>query len=118
MNVMIMAVYERIREIGTIAAIGTLPGKILSMFVIEGFCLGVLGAIIGDIVGSAIVLIINVTGIRFDFGQQKGLLLTATIAPSDLLVISAIVIIVAVLASLQPAFKASRMEPIAALRHV
>ena len=33
MNVMIMAVYERIREIGTIAAIGTLPGKILSMFV-------------------------------------------------------------------------------------
>ena len=118
MNVMIMAVYERIREIGTIAAIGTLPGKILSMFVIEGFCLGVLGAIIGDIIGSAIVLIINVIGIRFDFAQQKGLLLTTTLAPSDLLVISAIVILVAVLASLQPAFKASRMEPIAALRHV
>ncbi|MCX5828556.1 MAG: ABC transporter permease [Deltaproteobacteria bacterium] len=118
MNVMIMAVYERIREIGTIAAIGTLPGRILSMFVIEGFCLGVLGAIIGDIVGSAIVLIINVIGIRFDFAQQKGLLLTTTLAPSDLLVISAIVIVVAVLASLQPAFKASRMEPIAALRHV
>jgi len=118
MNVMIMAVYERIREIGTIAAIGTLPGKILSMFVIEGFCLGVLGAIIGDIIGSAIVLIINVIGIRFDFAQQKGLLLTATLDPMDLLVISTIVIIVAVLASLQPAFKASRMEPIAALRHV
>jgi len=118
MNVMIMAVYERIREIGTIAAIGTLPGKILSMFVIEGFCLGVLGAIIGDIIGSAIVLIINVIGIRFDFAQQKDLLLTTTLAPSDLLVISAIVIVVAVLASLQPAFKASRMEPIAALRHV
>ena len=118
MNVMIMAVYERIREIGTIAAIGTLPSKILSMFVIEGFCLGVLGAIIGDTIGSVIVLIINLIGIRFDFAQQKGFLLTTTIAPSDLLVISAIVIVVAVLASLQPAFKASRMEPIAALRHV
>ena len=47
MNVMIMAVYERIREIGTIAAIGTLPGKILSMFVMEGFCLGVIGAVAG-----------------------------------------------------------------------
>ena len=53
MNVMIMAVYERIREIGTIAAIGTLPGKILSMFVIEGFSLGILGAVVGQYRGIA-----------------------------------------------------------------
>jgi len=118
MNVMIMAVYERIREIGTIAAIGTLPSRILSMFVIEGFCLGVLGAIIGNLIGVSIVLVVNLMGIRFDFAQQKGILLSASIHPADLLVISAIVIVVAVLASLQPAFKASRMEPIAALRHV
>lgn len=118
MNVMVMAVYERIREIGTIAAIGTLPGKILSMFVVEGFCLGVLGALIGSLVGAAVVLIVNLIGIRFDFGQQKGLLLAATVDPIDLLIISAIVIVVSVLASLQPAFKASRMEPITALRHV
>jgi len=39
MNVMVMAVYERVREIGTIAAIGTLPGKIVAMFLIEGFSL-------------------------------------------------------------------------------
>jgi len=118
MNVMIMAVYERIREIGTIAAIGTLPGKILSLFVIEGFCLGIVGAIIGDIVGIAIVYILNLSNITFDFGQQKGLLLTATITPADLVTISVTVIIVSVIASLQPAFKASRMEPIKALRHV
>jgi len=118
MNVMIMAVYERIREIGTIAAIGTLPGRILFMFVIEGFCMGVLGAFIGNLIGVVIVLVVNLVGIRFDFAQQKGLLLSASVDPSDLLVVSAIVIVVAVLASLQPAFKASRMEPIAALRHV
>jgi putative ABC transport system permease protein len=118
MNVMIMAVYERIREIGTIAAIGTLPGKILSLFVIEGFCLGVAGAMLGDIAGIAIVYIINLSKITFNFGQQTGLLLTAAITPADLLAVSVTVIIVSVIASLQPAFKASRMEPIKALRHV
>ena len=119
MNVMIMAVYERIREIGTIAAIGTLPGKILSMFVIEGFCLGGMGVVLGDILGSIIIYILNFTGVvTFDFGQQKDLVLLPTIALMDVLIISAIVIFVSVLASLQPAFKASRMEPIKALRHV
>jgi putative ABC transport system permease protein len=118
MNVMIMAVYERIREIGTIAAIGTLPGKILSMFVIEGFCLGIVGAIIGTVVGIALVSIINMSRITFNFGMQQGLVLQANIKPSDLVVISLTVIIVSVIASLQPAFKASRMEPIEALRHV
>jgi len=118
MNVMIMAVYERIREIGTIAAIGTLPGKILSLFVIEGFLLGVTGAVIGDIAGMAIISVINLSKITFNFGQQTGLLLTATITPADLMTISVTVIVVSVIASLQPAFKASRMEPIKALRHV
>jgi putative ABC transport system permease protein len=118
MNVMIMAVYERIREIGTIAAIGTLPGKILSLFVLEGLCLGIAGAALGDIVGVGIVKILNLSKITFDFGQQKGLLLTAAITPADIVTISVTVIIVSVIASLQPAFKASRMEPIKALRHV
>jgi putative ABC transport system permease protein len=118
MNVMIMAVYERIREIGTIAAIGTLPGKILSMFVLEGFCLGAIGAVVGDIIGLIVILILNRFGITFDFGRQTGLVLHAAIAPSDVLMISVIVIFISVIASLQPAFKASRMEPIKALRHV
>ena len=119
MNVMIMAVYERIREIGTIAAIGTLPGKILSMFVMEGLCLGVIGVLIGNIIGSAIVFILNVSGwATIDFGRQKGMILSPTIDPVQMLIISGIVILVSVIASLQPAFKASRMEPIKALRHV
>ena len=117
-NVMIMAVYERIREIGTIAAIGTPPGRILNMFIIEGFCLGIIGAAIGAVVGTAVVSIITLSRISFDFGMQQGLVLQARVNPRDLVVISATVIVVAVIASLQPAFKASRMEPIEALRHV
>jgi putative ABC transport system permease protein len=119
MNVMIMAVYERIREIGTIAAIGTLPTKILSMFVMEGLCLGIIGAVIGNVIGTAIIFILNVSGwVTFDFGRQKDLVLSPTLDPMNMLLISAIVIFVSVVASLQPALKASRMEPIKALRHV
>jgi putative ABC transport system permease protein len=118
MNVMIMAVYERIREIGTIAAIGTLPGKILSMFLIEGLCLGIVGAIIGTVVGSLVVYMINISKITYNFAQHTGLILSAQIGLSDILIISAMVIIISVIASLQPAYKASKMEPIKALRHV
>ena len=93
-------------------------GEVTVMFVIEGFCLGILGAVIGNIVGIVLILILNVLKITFNFGQQQGLILQANVNPADIAAISITVIIVSVIASLQPAFKASRMEPIKALRHV
>ena len=118
MNVMVMAVYERIREIGTIAAIGTLPGKILSMFLIEGFSLGLFGVIMGSTLGVAIISLLDMAQLTFDFGRQKGLLLSLNIPSQDILVISIIVIMISVMASLNPAYKASKMNAIDALRHV
>jgi len=118
MNVMIMSVYERINEIGTIAAIGTRPSKIMALFVTEGFLLGVLGTLVGVILSLITIAAMNMSGIRFDFGRQEGLLLTPTIGSADVLMIVAIVIAIAVLGSLQPAWKAAKMDPITALRHV
>jgi putative ABC transport system permease protein len=118
MNVMIMAVYERTREIGTIAAIGTLPGRILSMFVFEGLGLGVLGAISGTVLGGLAVLVMNALKITFNFGRQEGLLLKPSLDPAEILIIALIVIAVAVLAGFRPAFRASRLDPIKALRHI
>ena len=118
MNVMIMAVYERTREIGTIAAIGTLPGRILSLFIIEGLGLGVMGAVSGTVLGGLAVLFLNALKIRFNFGRQQGLILATSLQLTDILVVCLIVIGVAVLAGLRPAFHASRLEPIDALRHV
>ena len=118
MNVMIMAVYERIREIGTIAAIGTLPRKIRLLYVIEGFLLGSLGALSGVVVGAAIVFTLNLWKIPFAFGRQEDLLLAPTLDLWNLVTVSLLVIGMAIVASLQPAAKAARMEPIDALRHV
>jgi putative ABC transport system permease protein len=118
MNVMIMAVYERINEIGTIAAIGTLPGKIMALFVTEGFLLGVFGTFVGTVISLISIAAINAAEITFNFGRQSNLVLAPTIRPGDVISIVLIVIGIAVAASLQPAFKAARMDPITALRHV
>lgn len=118
MNVMIMAVFERIREIGTIAAIGTPPSRILSLFLAEGLMLGIVGTLAGIALSLAGIFAINVWQPTFDFGMQKGLVMAPVIAAGDVLTIAALVLVVAVIASLQPAWKASRMDPIGALRHV
>jgi putative ABC transport system permease protein len=118
MNVMIMAVYERVREIGTIAAMGTPPRRILSLFLVEGFLLGAVGAVAGALLSAGIIFVLNLSKITFDFGQQTGLLLSVRLNPADLLAVVGIVIVVAVAGSLQPSFKAARMDPIQALGHV
>lgn len=118
MNVMIMAVFERIREIGTISAIGTPPSRILSLFLAEGLMLGIVGTVAGIAVSLAAIAGINVWKPTFNFGQQQGLVMAPSITAGDVLTIAGLVILVAVIASLQPAWKASRMDPITALRHV
>ncbi|MDT8385794.1 MAG: FtsX-like permease family protein [Gammaproteobacteria bacterium] len=117
MNVMIMAVYERIREIGTIAAIGTPPRRIMGLFLSEGLLLGLVGTAIGTAISLLLVYALNLWPVSFAFGRQV-VVLAPALAVGEVLWIGGIVILVAVVASLQPAWKAARMDPITALRHV
>jgi putative ABC transport system permease protein len=118
MNVMIMAVYERMKEIGTLTAIGTLPGKIRSLFLIEGIFIGLGGALIGDLLSIIIIIILRYLKITFSFGRIDGLVLSPEVDFSNILIISGVLIIISALASLQPAIKASQLDPVKALRHV
>ena len=118
LNVMMMSVYERVSEIGTISAIGTLPSKVLWLFMAEGFLLAIISTIVGNIIGVLALFVINIARIHFSFGRINNILLETSIAPSDLISVSLIVIIIAVISSLQPALKASKMQPVDALRHV
>lgn len=118
MNVMIMAVYERVREIGTLAAMGTQPNTILSLFITEGLLLGVVGAILGVVISILIIFGLQQAEISFAFGRQTGLVLYPVLTLSDALFASATVIVAAILASLQPAWKASKLNPVEALRQV
>ena len=119
MNVMVMAVYERIREIGTISAIGTPPRKILSLFLTEGLLLGLGGAALGTAISLAAIYALNIWKVSVRFGmQQEAIRLSPAVSATDIVTIAAMVVIMALLASLQPAWKASRMDPVTALGHV
>ena len=118
LNVMMMSVYERVREIGTMSAIGTAPGKIMALFLAEGLSLGLISTLIGNIIGIVGIYFLNIYKIPFAFGRNAIYLLSPTISLSELAWVTAIVLLISVFATLQPAYKASKMEPVDALGHV
>ncbi len=116
LNVMIMSVYERIKEIGTIAAMGTTPSTITKLFLTEGLMLGIFGAVVGSTVSCIIVKVINIIGITFSFGRQDTLILNPSLGVKEILTVSIIVIVISLIASISPARKAAKLNPVDALR--
>ncbi|HCA79844.1 MAG TPA: ABC transporter substrate-binding protein [Bacteroidetes bacterium] len=117
LNIMTMSVYERISEIGTIAAIGTPPRRILSLFLVEGFAMGALSTVAGIVIGLGILWVMNLTKIDFTFGQMN-VSLAPSIPAGEIVWVAVIVMLVSLFAGFQPAYKASKMEPVDALGHV
>ena len=116
LNVMMMSVFERVREIGTIAAMGTPPLTIVKLFLCEGLMLGVFGAVLGSVLSSGIVYVLNIVKITYSFGQQSGLELAPKLSLGEIGSVSLVVIFISLVASISPAIKASRLDPVEALR--
>lgn len=117
MNVMIISVYERTKEIGTIAAIGTLPGKILALFMTEGALLGFFGVIFGNIIGVVLIYVIRLFQPTISFGRTDNILIIPQVPVGDMWYIAIIILLVAILGSFGPARRASKLEPIKAIRN-
>ncbi len=118
-NMLVMNVLERTGEIGTLLAIGFKRKKILQQFAIEGLLLGLVGASLGLGVGYGLAELISAIGIPMPPppGMTEGY--TGEIRVTLSVVTNAFLIafITTALAGLYPAWKASRLQIINALRH-
>ena len=105
MNIMLVSVRERTREIGIRKAIGARSRDILLQFLVEALVLSILGGLIGIIVGLVASAVIGaLAGWGFTFN------------PLTLVVATAFSVVVGVLFGVWPARQAANLDPIAALR--
>jgi putative ABC transport system permease protein len=118
-NTMTMSVLERTGEIGTAMALGVRRAGILRQFVTEGVLIGTLGGVLGVLLGVVLALAISGVGIPMPPPPGMGRGFVGEIRITGGLVVDAVVLALAttLLASLYPAWKASRMEVVDALRH-
>lgn len=118
-NILVMNVLERTGEIGTLLAIGFKRKKILYLFTIEGLLLGLAGATGGVISGYALAELISAVGIPMPPppGMEEGYIGKIRITPDVLLNAFLTTLITSSLAGLYPAWKASRLQIVDALRH-
>lgn len=127
LNLMLMAVFERTREMGVLAALGMKGRQIMGLFLLEGALIGVVGAVIGGAIGAAILLVFGRVGIDFSYmsnanmGEITALMgdrLYTSFSLSGIISRGVTVAIIAALAALYPAWQAARQEPAQALHHV
>lgn len=111
LNIMMMSVTERIREIGIMRSLGTQQTEVLKMFMYEALFLGVIGSAIGGALSLGVGYLVSALFLNSA---------AYALAPSSLIqVVYGVVfgIVISLLCGLYPAWMASRMNPIDALRH-
>jgi putative ABC transport system permease protein len=128
-NTMLMSISERTREIGTLRAIGAKKAEVMRMFMSEAFLIGLIGAGVGVLIGVVVAIALpslsgsattaarGFSGGASPSGLLRGGLETA-LTVNNMLLSLGLGALVGTLAGVYPAWRASRMDPVEALRHV
>lgn len=117
-NTMIMSIYERTREIGTLKAMGASRGDIRQMFMLEAGLIGLFGGVAGVLLsyalGQALDRIAHYLAKQRDIPLPDELFLITPLLAGQALLFA---FLIGILAGLYPAARAARLDPLAALRH-
>lgn len=122
-NTLVMAVFERVREIGLMLALGMRPSSILGQIIVESVFLLIIGLVIGNALSFATILALR-DGIDISsvaegmemFGAAS--ILYPEMTRNDVILANVVVLSLGFLASLSPAWRASRYDPIEAITKV
>ena len=125
LNLLLMAVYERTREIGVLGAMGLKPRQISLLFILEGTMIGLVGVVVGIALGLALNGMLMKNGLDFgDLTQAASYMALVkdkaypTWGTEKLFMRASTVAIISALAALIPAVEAGRREPAEALHFV
>ncbi len=124
LNTMLMAVVERTHEIGIIKSMGMRNGGVVALIMVEATYIGLLGVFIGGLIGSGLSILAQNTGLNFTRMMEKMEFEIAFFSPiiypkftlGILLGAAVFCLATTLFAAIYPARKASRMEPVEALR--
>lgn len=111
MNIMLVAVNERIREIGLRKAVGAKNGDILRQFMVETVIVSIVGGVVGIIFGSSVAALVAL------IAQQLGYQWDLVISLESIILAVSFSALVGLIFGLYPAAKASKLDPITALRY-
>jgi len=124
LNTFLMAIFERTKEFGVLMAMGTTPGRLTKLLLIESVSMTAVGIVIGTIIGSLVTWYFQIHGIDIagssEILKQYGIsgrmhpqlsLISAVSGP-------AVVLLITFLAALYPALKVRGLRPVEALGHV
>jgi len=125
LNLLLMAIYERTREIGMLGAMGLKPAQISLLFILEGLLIGLVGVAAGIVLGLAFNGLLMKVGMDFStFTSVTSYmaLIQGRVYPSwgveKLAMRASVVAIISALAAVIPAIEAGRREPAEALHYV
>ena len=110
------SVTERIREIGTMKAIGAQNITILALFLVEASLIGVIGASLGTVIGIGGGYIMSIVTTTSPAGDGQPIHIPPIFVPMDLIKVWLLSLTLSVLAGMYPAWKASKLSPMVALR--
>ncbi len=125
LNLMLMAAFERTREMGVLAALGMKGRQVMGLFLLEGALIGVVGAALGCGFGALLVGLLSQVGIGLEgmsgmgeIGALIGDRIYPAVSVADVLGRGVLVVVITALASLYPAWQAAQKEPAVSLHHV